>query len=75
MTAIENIQAKVREAQKEQAEWLEDVLAGLLCNGVQREEINVQYFISDPGLTRVTVRGVPKYEHRVIVTACGASIL
>lgn len=75
MTDLERVQSKVREAQKEQAEWLEDVLAGLLCNGVQQNEIDVQYFLDDPGLTRVVVRGVQKYEHRIVVTAGGAKII
>jgi hypothetical protein len=39
--------------------WLEDVMAGLLTNGVRIDEIKVQHY---PGRTVVTVRGVPKYE-------------
>jgi len=47
---------RVRE---EQSDWLEDVLAGLLSNGVRHNEIRIHRY---PNRTIVTVRGVAKYE-------------
>lgn len=53
----------VREAIKSRADWLEDVLAGLLINGVRREDIEIQ---EHPDCrTVVAVRGEPKYEWRI----------
>lgn len=53
------------DAHRAQTEWLEDVIAGLLINGVQQEEIEIHYFQSEPGRCVVVVRGSPKYEHRI----------
>ena len=39
--------------------WLEDVLAGLLTNGVRLGEFKIKHY---PDRTVVTVRGVPRYE-------------
>lgn len=52
-------------AQREQSDWLEDVLAGLLINGVAQDDIEVLYFTHEPGRCVVRVCGVPKYEHRI----------
>lgn len=48
------------------AEWLEDVLAGLLAAGVSAEEIEIQHH---PNLIlAVTVRGEEKYRHQIKIT-------
>lgn len=52
-----------RQVIEKKAEWLEDVLAGLLTAGVRMNEIEVQ---EHPGLrTVVLVRGEPKYEFNI----------
>jgi len=53
---VERERQRVRE---EQSDWLEDVLAGLLSNGVRHNEIRIQRYTNR---TIVTVRGVAKYE-------------
>jgi hypothetical protein len=53
---VERERQRVRE---EQSDWLEDVLAGLLSNGVRHNEIRIHRY---PNRTVVTVRGVAKYE-------------
>lgn len=58
-------------ALREQNEWLEDVLAGLLINGVAVDEIEIQQFNYDPLRVVVAVRGVPKYENTIKVTCNG----
>lgn len=55
---------------KARAEWLEDVLAGLMACGVRQDEIDVQEF-PDELKTRVAVRGVVKYEWAVNVHVMG----
>jgi hypothetical protein len=40
-------------------DWLEDVLAGLLINGVRLGDIKIKHY---PGRTVITVHGIPKYE-------------
>lgn len=60
----------VRRMIDERANWLEDVLAGLLSNGVRMDEIEVCEFQGELR-TQVRVRGVPKYEwtgHWVVKT-------
>jgi hypothetical protein len=42
--------------------WLEDVLAGLLVNGVRLGDIKIKHF---PDRTVITVHGVPKYEWKL----------
>lgn len=54
------------EAAREQNDWLEDVLAGLLINGVPETDIEIRRFINDPLRIVVAVRGEPKYEHRIV---------
>ena len=54
-----------RAALSEQANWLEDVLAGLLINDVSRLDIEIRYFQNDPFRIVVAVRGVVKYEHKI----------
>lgn len=44
------------------ANELEDILAGLMINGVRRDEIEVQ---EHPDRTVVVVRGQPRYEVKV----------
>ncbi len=45
---------------RDHANWLDDILAGLLINGVSRSEIGIEHH---PGSrTVVRVRGVAKYE-------------
>jgi len=36
-------------ARREQSDWLEDVLAGLLINGVAQDDIEILYFTQEPG--------------------------
>ena len=50
----------VASAIRSRADWLEDVLAGLLSSGVAREEIEVQEHPDHR--TVIVVRGVAKYE-------------
>lgn len=64
-----------RELQKrcadDHAQWLEDILAGLLINGVAKEAIEVQHH--DGGLrTVVLVNGVQKYERILTYTSMGS---
>lgn len=51
----------VRRIEVDRANWLEDVLAGLLVAGVRQDEIEIQVHPADCK-TVVAVRGVPKYE-------------
>lgn len=53
---IDNTTEKIMEAQ---ANWLEDVLAGLLINGVSVNDVDVQYHPDNRIV--VAVDGVPKY--------------
>jgi hypothetical protein len=41
-------------------EWLSDVVSGLLINGVDKEEIELE---QHPNRWVIKVRGVPKYEY------------
>ena len=59
----ERVEQERRRMIEEQKEWLEDILAGLLSNGVPHNEIHIH---RHPQRTVVTVRGVAKYER-----ACG----
>lgn len=63
-----NVAQAWQQAHREQSEWLEDVLAGLLINGVAQDDIEIHYFQTDPGRCVVVVRGKPKYEHRISFT-------
>jgi hypothetical protein len=62
------LEARVRAAQKSRADWLEDVLAGLLINGVAMTEIKLEEHPHE-NRTVVVVRGVPMYEWRLNLTA------
>jgi hypothetical protein len=64
----DDVWEKYREAMMEQNAWLEDVLAGLLINGVTKDEIEVRRFQDNPLKVVVAVRGVPKYEHTIKLT-------
>jgi hypothetical protein len=44
-------------------EWLDDVIAGLLINGVPSTDICIEHHLMSRIV--VTVRGVPKYEWRI----------
>lgn len=55
----------VSKAASEKANWLDDVIGGLLINGVTKDEIAVMEF---PDRTVVQVRGVPRYEFRIKFT-------
>ncbi len=65
---MERMQDKMREAIRAEAAWLEDVLAGLLINGVHNDEIEVRRFQSDPLRVEVWVRGEAKYRHNIRFT-------
>lgn len=57
-----SIEAEASRIMMEQTEWLEDIAAGLLSNGVTPGEVEVQYH---PDLRIVVVvRGAPLYEWR-----------
>jgi hypothetical protein len=43
-------------------DWLEDVLAGLLVNGVRLGDIKIKHY---PDRTVITVHGAPKYEWKL----------
>ena len=66
----EQSRSLILNAMKNQAEWLEDILAGLLINGVSKDEIEVRRFVENHDV-QVWVRGKPKYEHRLSITCCG----
>lgn len=60
MIRVEDVYAAATRARMD---WLEDVVAGLLANGVRIDEIDVQ---EHPGnRTVVIVRGTPRYEWSV----------
>lgn len=60
MIRVEDVYAAATRARMD---WLEDVLAGLLANGVRIDEVEVQ---EHPGnRTVVAVRGTPRYEWSV----------
>ena len=46
----------------EKANWLDDVIAGLMVNGVTKDEIEIREY---PDATRVAVRGVERYEFKI----------
>lgn len=54
------------------SEWLEDVIAGLIINGVREDEITVaDHNGLAPSFTQrtvVSVRGEPKYEWKLVLT-------
>lgn len=50
---------------RDRAEWLEDILAGLLINGVRRDEVEVHHY--PDGLTSVVVRGERRYSYQIVV--------
>lgn len=52
--------AYVKRMQIARADWLEDVLAGLLSNGVDVNEIHVG--VHPFSRTVISVRGTPRYE-------------
>jgi hypothetical protein len=61
-SAIETVEQERRRVREEQSEWLEDILAGLLSNGLRHNEIQIH---RHRDRTVVTVRGVAKYELKV----------
>ena len=63
MTPQDAIAELTRRVMEKKAEWLEDILAGLLTNSVQMWEIQVQHH--PDSRTVVVVRGVPLYEWRL----------
>jgi hypothetical protein len=44
---------------RKEANEIEDILAGLMINGVRQDEIEIQ---RHPDKTVIVVRGVPRYE-------------
>lgn len=58
-------QRLVSEAAGEKANWLDDVIAGLMINGVTKGEIEVR---ECPEATRIAVRGVERYEFKIKFT-------
>lgn len=49
-------------------EWAEDIVAGLLCNGVRRDEIKIITYVQSNTM-QISVRGVVRYEHRIIYSS------
>lgn len=49
----------VQSAIRKRANEIEDILAGLMINGVTKDEIEIQ---EHPDRTLIVVRGVPRYE-------------
>jgi hypothetical protein len=49
----------VRAATMKRANEIEDIVAGLMINGVTKDEIEIQ---EHPDKTIIVVRGVPRYE-------------
>lgn len=47
----------------ERSEWLEDVIAGLMCAGVKKDEIEIDVTDAPEFRTTVRVRGEVKYEY------------
>jgi len=61
---MKNIDCIARSISDAKANWLEDVLAGLLSAGVAENEIAIQHHPDNR--TIVLVRGEPKYEWAVM---------
>jgi hypothetical protein len=57
---IESLHEQIHAVTSARANWLEDVLAGLLINGVEKSEIEIQE--RPENRTVVAVRGMLKYE-------------
>lgn len=55
------IRRAVEKVAADKANWLDDVIGGLLINGVAKDEIHIN---EHPDRTEVQVRGVPRYEFR-----------
>jgi hypothetical protein len=55
----------VRDAAEDHANWLDDVIAGLLINGVTKERIRVCQFRGQPNYWEVWIDGVPKYSYQM----------
>lgn len=62
MSSIEELTSA---ADRARAEWLEDVLAGLVMAGVSKNDIEVQEHPG--GVTRVAVRGLVKYQFEHLI--------
>jgi hypothetical protein len=59
-----DLHAKFAEARAAYANWLDDIIAGLLINGVPKEDIEIE---RHPDLsTVVVVRGVPRYKFNLV---------
>jgi hypothetical protein len=50
---------KVKKAIQDRHDWIEDVVAGLLINGVKKDEIRIVHY--QDCTIKVFVRGVQKY--------------
>ncbi len=57
----------ISEAMRAEADWLEDILAGLLINGIHKEEIEICRYQNDPLHITVKVKGTVKYQYRTIL--------
>lgn len=65
----EMVNSKQRKIYADKLNWTEDVIAGLLSNGIGRDEIVID---EHPGpRTVINVRGVPRYEWKLVLTANG----
>lgn len=47
-------------------EWLEEIAAGLLSNGIPMNDISVQMFIDGRMTTKVLIKGVEKYKFQML---------
>lgn len=59
-----DLNAKLAAAGPAYTNWIEDTIAGLLINGVSREDIEIQH--NDDLSTIVLVRGEPRYKYDLV---------
>lgn len=59
------IRAAVDQAIAAKQEWLEEVVDGLLSNGVRRNDIMFREFVGE-NRTEVVVRGVARYQLQLV---------
>jgi hypothetical protein len=66
MRRSRKIEKLVEEALSIQNNWLEDVLAGLLINGVSKDRIKIERQSFSPNSIKVYVDGIMKYSFQHI---------
>ena len=68
----DRIAAKVAQVMAAEADWLNARLGELLAAGHSRAEIEVRYFVSDPGRVEIAVGGQVRHQRRAGFTALGS---